>query len=600
MIERFETAGGRVRVVAPDGSFDLRARASGESLGPGAYWSPLRVEVARHEATAAFDGTVRLARGLTIEGHLTAGGIDFRRFARAAGLPWAEFVQTGRATADLTVQFDTAAEDASPLFARGGIGLTDLWIAGPDPSAFIFGAAGVDLTLEGFSQRGSRAAGGRPARISVSTADVSAPFVLLTRPTGGWTAPPTGAPSDETPEIVLGTVRVGGGSVTVIDLMPNPPIIWDVARVDGSAHGLSLGAFRFDGLRFRGSDPKFGDLQLGGSRGAEGNHFEVSGQGVSLAAMTPYLNFAGLPYRFASGRGSFTARGSIEPARWSADAALTLQTPALIDSDTSLERAIGMPVPSALALLRDQRGDVTLQVTFASQAAEGGGTYADQIAAGVRDTVRRVREAAQVGADFAPVHVVFSPGQAELTAPAMQALAPVARLLGSRPGLNVEVAAETSEADRRWLAEQALREELGEAGGIMGVLRALGMRDGRDRIRRALAARARGAPGLLDADDEAQLTRLLAEAAPIGDGQLTALREARLTRVVNHLADHYGIAGKRVVVHSVAPRGSAALPAVRVQVTIGPDPAGDDPGGSPSPASADSIGSRLPAPEQRD
>ena len=48
-----------------------------------------------------------------------------------------------------------------------------------------------------------------------------------------------------------------------------------------------------------------------------------------------------------------------------------------------------MPVPDALALLRDQNGDVALQLALAPPRVEAGGSYADQVAAGVRDALGR-------------------------------------------------------------------------------------------------------------------------------------------------------------------------------------------------------------------
>jgi uncharacterized protein involved in outer membrane biogenesis len=601
MIERFDTANGRVRVLAPDGPFDLRMQAAGENLGPGAYWSPLRIEVAHREITAAFDGTVRLGHGLIIEGRLTTGGMDFPSLARVARLPWAELVQSGRATADLTVGFDTALGDASPFYAHGGIALNDLWLAGQDAGELAFSAASVNLTLEGFSLREPGRAGGsdgRPTQIKFSDVYVGAPSVFLLRTIDGRILPPLAPaptkPPDETPEIVFGRVRAGDGRVTVVDRVPAPAVTWELVRVDGSAQAVSLPALTFGNLQLRGSDWRFGNLQLGASRQAGTNSFELSATGVPLASTTPYLNLAGLPYRFASGRGSVTARGSIGRAGWSADAGLSFQAPDLIDSDAALQRAIGMPVPAAMALLRDESGDVTLQLTLASSRADGGGTYEERVAAGVRDSITRARQAAAERAAFAPVSVLFPPGQVELTMPAMQELAPLATLLGARPELVVELSADTSHADRRWLAERALGVELEDSGGFAGVLRALGIRAARDRIRSALAARARGAPGRLEPDDEALLARLLAEAPPVDEGQLAALREARLTQVLNYLADTYGIAGRRVVVHSDAPRGGIALAAVRAQVAIGPDPAVDPPGSPPSAATG-SIESPVPA-----
>jgi hypothetical protein len=191
------------------------------------------------------------------------------------------------------------------------------------------------------------------------------------------------------------------------------------------------------------------------------------------------------------------------------------------------------------------------------------------------------------------VKVLFRPGRSDLTTAAVGDLAAVAQHLGSRPRLFVEISAEASSADRRWLAEQALRPELEETRGFMGMMRALGMRDARARIRAALAARAIGAPGLLDRSDESLLTRLIAEAPPVRDAQLDALREQRLARVVNHLSGDYGVGSQRIVVRAASPRESATAPTVRVRVTMPPESV-------PSRGSSSAVSSPAAPPERVD
>ena len=110
----------RLHVAGDDGDVVLAASMSGESIGPGAYWSPLRAWVGRGGGVAVFDGTARMTRGLTIDGRLTASDVDVPGVARAVGMPFAELVQAGSATADLTVEIEPgAAKD--PVDVRGKI-----------------------------------------------------------------------------------------------------------------------------------------------------------------------------------------------------------------------------------------------------------------------------------------------------------------------------------------------------------------------------------------------------------------------------------------------------------------------------------------------
>jgi hypothetical protein len=590
MIERFDADDARLRFLAADEPYDLRARASGENLGPGAYWSPLRVEVTRRDTAAAFDGTVRLSDGVTIEGRLLAAGVDFPRLARGTALPWADLVQSGEAKADLTIQLDTASDDATPLYARGAITLTDLFLTAPEPCTFAFGSTAIDLTLEGFTLREPPRADGRsghPTRIRFSSANVSGPSLLLTRTADGWILPPfvsaVEAPAGEPAEIVVTDVKGDAGSLVVVDQVPTPSITWQVNAISGKAQQLSLPAFSFEGLESQGSDRTFGQLELAGSRRDGTSTFEASGEGVPLAATSPYLRVAGLPYGFEAGRGSFIARGTIEPTTWRADASLKLQSPVLGGSAASLEQAIGMTIPTALMRLQDPGGDVNLQMVLTPPPANGTDAYNGQIAAGVRDTIRTIVEASRRAApDFPAVSVLFAPGQAEPTESSMRELRPIADLLRSSAGLVVELSADTSYADRRWLAEQALRLELENSGGFRKVLRVLGVPDGRARVRAALAERAEGEPGLLDSDDEALLAKLLAESPPVDEAQLGKLRAARVAGIAKHLTDEYGVGGKRVIARDVMAGDGARLAAVRVQLRIVPD--ADPPRSHPPPA----------------
>jgi hypothetical protein len=167
----------------------------------------------------------------------------------------------------------------------------------------------------------------------------------------------------------------------------------------------------------------------------------------------------------------------------------------------------------------------------------------------------------------------------------MRQLVSAADLLQARPGFVLELDAHTSEADRRRLAEQALLGQLEPSGGFQGFLRALGVPDARDRIRTALTARARGAPGPLDRADEARLTEMLAQGPPVDDAQLDALREARLARVVDRLAGEYGIAADRIIVRPAAEADGTGRPAVRVRARLDPKPSR----AKPAPVAAESA-----------
>src|SRR6185503_13684221 len=95
----------------------------------------------------------------------------------------------------------------------------------------------------------------------------------------------------------------------------------------------------------------------------------------------------------------------------------------------------------------------------------------------------------------APLEIAFPPGRTIPGTRGARQLAAIADILAARPDVVVELSGATSSDDRRWFAEQAVADQVGESGGFRGVLRAFGVRDQRTRIREALAARGAGDPG---------------------------------------------------------------------------------------------------------
>ncbi len=572
-IKRLDARNAKLRIVGAGEPTEVRADAAGENIGTDAYWSPLRVKLEYGDIDAGFDGTLRLAGSPPLEGRLTAGELDLAALARSAELPWAELVHRGGATVDLTVGFDPSEDKDSPFFARGNILLSDVWLAEPEPGGVSFAADQVALTLAGFSidERRRQGTEQRARRIRFSDAALDAPVLQLMRKRDRALLLPAieaaSAEPAESTEIVFDSLRASAGRLTFIDLVPSPPVAWQVAQLEATARSVVSPSVLYEELAVRGNDRRFGAFELT-ARNQDGVRlFELDAVDVPLASTDPYLAVAGLPYRFDAGRASISAEGAIRGGDWKADTTLVLQAPVVREAD-ELQRAIGMPIDEAMRRLRDENGDVTLRMALASPR-DAGDAHVDMIAAGIRDAIAGVERAAQPKT-FSAVSILFPPGRAELTESARGELDSLATLLDTRDDVVVELSPDISRADQRWLAEQALRGMLEKDGGFTGFLRTIGIGRDRERIRKALEARARGEAGALDADDRELLEKLLAEAPPVGEARLAELREARLRETVGYLSTAAGTARDRLIVRGAAPQGGIGLPAVRAQAALSP------------------------------
>ena len=179
----------RLHVAGSDGEIVLAASMSGESLGPGAYWSPVRAWVGRGGGVAVFDGTARMTRGLLLDGRLTANDLDVPAFARALGVPYAELAQTGHGKADLALEIEPGAAKEPPLDVRGQITLSGVSLAGPAGDDLALGADAIDLKLAGIDL--VRGDDGAVVTTSVRFSDAAlrSPYALFTRTPEGWLLP---------------------------------------------------------------------------------------------------------------------------------------------------------------------------------------------------------------------------------------------------------------------------------------------------------------------------------------------------------------------------------------------------------------------------
>jgi hypothetical protein len=428
---------------------------------------------------------------------------------------------------------------------QGKLAVADLWLAGPDPDAFAFGAGSVELDLARIVPAKD---GATLPEIGFSNAMVTAPYLRMTRTPEGWS---TGATSDEpvaapTVSIAVDYIRTRNGRISVTDQSATPALSLDLTGLEGSGRGLRLPAESLGEFDVQGADRRLGPLRLAGTRSAGETRAELTATAVNLAAAAPYLQRAKLPYAFTAGTGTVQSHVYLVGDRWTADTTLALVDPALGGDATALEQPLGMTSAVAFATLRERQGQVSLQLPLASSpiggGVGGGPALNDTVVGAMREALARPR--------LAPaIQVAFATGRTELDPSATLKLASVAETLAQNPDVVVELRGASSRKDRRWLAEQTVAaEQPEEPGGIRGWFRAVILRDQQTRIRDALAARGAGRPGRLDADDESALGELVAAVPPIADERLLKLASTRADLVASTLADKYGVALARVVV----------------------------------------------------
>lgn len=278
----------------------------------------------------------------------------------------------------------------------------------------------------------------------------------------------------------------------------------------------------------------------------------------------PYVTGAS-PYSISRGSLFVTTKASIDGSRYDTTTWLTLSDFDLASRSGKhivLEQ-LGIPLTVAVALLRDWKGNIDL--TIPVQVDEKGtrvGLGSIVTEAIVRALVGTLTSPLKImgfvlprgggsgDASLAPVPIAFRPGLATLDEQGREQVEQLAAFMAGRPGLGVTLAAPPTAADVRALREQDLLERLGPRAGVLGRLRNLGARG---RIVDALAARADGEAGALDADDAAELDEYLEDVPAPAPERLRALAEARLALVETALREDYGIDASQIARGREAP-----------------------------------------------
>ncbi len=590
---------GAVRVT--DGHVHLRGAApldvglglEAEGLAGDAAAAPAHVKLAlaAGEGSVGVDGALGVVP-VSFDGAITVERLDLAPVVAAFGALTPGLLQKGQLGAALRVAASSAP--AGTVRVTGSLTLREPWLAAADPHEFAAGARALDVRIDEIRVPGvlaPREAPGEPIGVRLVTLALDAPSVQLTRAADGLVLPPlvpVKAPPPPPPaaaarpapgvDVRVGRVSVRDGYLAVTDRTVTPFYTGDLRALALDVEDLRWPALAMRRLRFAATGAEKGRIEVTGRLAPSGGELDVNGREIALRPFNPYAT-AFSAYSVRRGRLTLAAKAVFGPGGYDAHTALTLHDFDLASraGDPLFEGQFGIPLSVALALLRDVRGNIALDVPVEADAA---GTRVGVLTV-IGQALRRALLNALasplklVGAVFgsgegkaaAPAPILFRPGRAELTAAGDAQVRELAGVLASRPGVAVTLAAAPGAADVSWLREQALRAALTAPQGLLGTLRTLGDRGTRQRVAAALEARAHDQPGTLDADDAAALARWLAERPPPPAAELRALAKARLDRVASLLRDRHGIEPGRVACSAPAAEPAGELPAV--QVTLG-------------------------------
>ena len=595
---------GRARVLAGDAPTDVGVELEARGLsGDGDEPAPVRLALRLGDGSLTAEGGLRVGRP-GFAGSLTLDKLPLPELAALPGALPPNVVQKGVVSAELGVAAGSSAPVPGDVRVQGKITVTDPWVAAADPEEFAAGWSALDVGIDELDVPGVLGGDTTTApQIGVRLAAVSLvePYVQLTRTPEGLILPPLStAPASEAnpaaaaPEpappgapavqpvgpsgdLAVESLRLTKGRIFVTDRTVKPFFSGGLSPLDIDVTQLRWPALAMEHVRVEATSATRGTLLVTGGFSPAGGQIEVNGKDIALQPFNPYAT-AYSPYSISSGGLVVTTRARFRKGRYDSTTALKLLKFDLggKEGDTLFAQQFGIPLSVALALLKDLQGNIGLDVALAGDAQGTRFGLASVVGQALRKALigALASPLKLVGAAFgggageslAPAPIPFRRGRAELAAGAEGAVAALARLLASRPGLAVTLDAAPSVEDVRWLREQALREELAAPQGVLGSVRNLPQRGARDRIRTALEARAHDAKGELATEDAATLERWLNERPAPTPERLRTLTAERMTRLQAVLREQHGIPSERVVRRDPSADVAEGAPAVRFEI----------------------------------
>lgn len=534
-------------------------------------------------------------------GSLTWSDLPLPPLALAAAPDLAHWLRACSSSGELKLDVDLAAKDRPDVTLSGRTSVDGLRIADRTGKEVSLGWKQLEIAI-GQIAIGLPQEAGAPAttKVALDRLALVDPQIRYTRPSpaldallagskparsGSGSGPgpgaeaPAGAQAESTApaaetspapvDLSLASLELSGASLDLLDRTVTPEARTRIRDLSVSARDLHYPQMAAQAVRLRATLPQRAALAVDGALRPGSGDLTLSLTRLDLPAFDPYASAAGAT--LSRGRASLDTRLRLRGEHLQADNELLLsQLDISLRDPGAFERRFGVPLDLALALLRDPSGDIRLSIPVELEKKDARISLGTVIASALRQalvgaltTPLKMGGAAfsgltgggrAEGISIEPVAAV--PGVARIAEDQQGRVDGIARLLTSRPVLDLVLRGRTGPADRPGLAQQILAARV-QAGGDLPSVEGAGF-FARRRLRQALEKRARGEPVALSPEDQALYERTIA-AVPVPDERLRALARERADALRALLTTRPGIEASRVTVGEPAADGPPAV-----------------------------------------
>lgn len=422
----------------------------------------------------------------TLEAGVSVADLNLAQFGGYLGDVTNLSLRDGLLTLDGNLDLDNQQDPLTGTFSGNGqVASLDLRLAGSDSSLMVW----QNLRLEPLEYNLS------PARLEIGTLTLSNPDVNVIREADGLHNLARIMPASEEPSanggpsangqtsadteseafiFRIGQILLESGQVSYADRTLDPTFSTRLDQLNGSVTGLSNVSPQQGTVSMQGRLGDVASLKFDGSIGTLGtedvSNVKLQVDGVSLPALSPYLGRY-LGYGVQGGKLDLNLDYEIAGSRIDAANRILLDRMELGDAIAS-EQAVNAPVKLGLALLRDRKGVIDINLPIEGDLADPQFSIGPVV---MRTFVNLIARAAtspfsMLGsiADMTGLtgeelgYVSFEPGRVALASGAGDKLEVLSDVLGQRPSLMLKIRGGVSPGiDGEFLRRQRLIEQLG-------------------------------------------------------------------------------------------------------------------------------------------
>jgi hypothetical protein len=440
---------------------------------------------------AQLQGTLEIDP-LTVELDVSLADIALKPFQPYV----APFAQFGVGSGALTLQGKTKFQKSSsahPMVTfQGGMGISQLALEDPTQTqSFLkwdrLGLKQLDLQVEPTSVNLQEIELVNPAVVFSIDADGGMNLNRLFSPPGsefqeeassGEESPKSESSGETTTPVKIGSVIITNLLAQFADLSITPNVVTQIEELTGTIKGLSSDQLAKADVALEGTVDQYAPFKIAGQINplSEDAYTDLAFtfKNLDLPTISPYSGkYAGYPIN--------KGKLSLDLAYKISEKTLAGENKVLIDQIAMGEKvnspdAMSLPIPLALALLKDRKGQIDIDLPVRGNLGDPDFSYGGVIWNALANLLTKIATSpfAMIGGLLGVSgedlqYIAFPTGEAQLPSPEQEKLRAIGQALDDRPALRLEITGTADPlADRQALAVGQLRKQLQKRKFVQG------------------------------------------------------------------------------------------------------------------------------------